>query len=178
MFNRRRLLLMFVLFGVLASSAGAATRSGNASGTLALWWFGNNGAGGFPVVLPFVYPMSTSITATYSSSYDSRAGRYNVTIQKLDEYVMLLNGATGPCQVSAGVSTSILQNRTTSVLNVTKYSAGSARTFYWTNPGTLIDGFTNTRLFTVANPRLQTTATAAAYSCTGWRNLTTTIDLP
>jgi len=175
---RWKLLLMCVLLGAVAASAGAATRTASGSGTLSMLWFGNNGAGSFPVVLPFVYPMSTAVTATYSSSYDARTGRYNVTLQKLDEYVSVTNGTYGPCQISAGVSTNVLQNRTTSVLTVTRSSSGSTRNAYWTNPGTLIDGFTNTRWYTVTNPRLQTTASAAGYACTGWRNLTTTIDLP
>jgi hypothetical protein len=30
------------------------------------------------VILPFFHPMSTAVNTTYSSSYDSRTGRYNV----------------------------------------------------------------------------------------------------
>jgi hypothetical protein len=163
---------------LLTPSANAATRSASTTGTLTLMWAGNNGSGSMGVILPFFYPMSTAVNTTYSSSYDSRTGRYNVTLQKVDEYVSVTNGQYGPCGVSAALSSSVLQNRTTNVLTISRASSGSTQNYYWTNPGTLIYGFTNTRPFTTTNPRLQTTATAASYQCIGWRNLTTNIDLP
>lgn len=163
---------------LLTPAVNAATRSASANGTLWLFWAGDAGKGTVGVIVPMPFPVSTAVTATYSSSYDSRTGRYNVTLQKLDEYVSVTNGLSTPCGATGAVSTSILQNRTSTVLTITQGSAGSSRNYYWTNPGTFITGFTNTRLFTTTNPRLQTTATAASYQCIGYRNLQTTIDLP
>lgn len=126
--------------------------------------------------VPMVYTWSAGLTARYTTSWDYSRGTTMVNLSQVDQSVIMPAAANwnAPCDVQLAISTDVLENRAQYVQTIFVARPGS----YLYSSGTLVTGGITDLSLRVSNPRLRTSATAAARECYGWSSFQWTSDLP